>query len=56
MKDVMSFLLFLTFSMLGNIGMAQHGKVLMLDGDNDYMSVADHEDLDINSGESFSIT
>ncbi len=56
MKTVMRLLIVSVFALLGNIGMAQHGKVLQLDGDKDYMSVDDHDDLDINSGESFSIT
>jgi hypothetical protein len=35
---------------------AQSGMALSLDGQNDYMSVADHSDLDIDAGESFTIT
>lgn len=56
MKAVMRLLIFMALVFWTNISKAQHGKVLQLDGDKDYMSVADHDDLDINSGESFSIT
>jgi BNR repeat-like domain/Concanavalin A-like lectin/glucanases superfamily len=35
---------------------AQSGKALMLDGSGSYMSVADHDELDIQAGESFSLT
>jgi hypothetical protein len=35
---------------------AQQGHALLLDGNGDYMSVADHSDLDIDAGESLSLT
>ncbi len=35
---------------------AQNGKALLLDGSGDYMTVADHAELDIEAGENFSLT
>lgn len=35
---------------------AQQGHALFLDGSGDHMSVADHADLDMDAGESFSLT
>ncbi len=35
---------------------APNGKYLRLDGTNDYMQVADHDDLDIDPGKSFTFT
>lgn len=50
---VISFFLLITFTTDLS---AQNGKHLKLDGVNDYVEVMDHDDLDINSSEDFSIT
>lgn len=42
--------------LIGGACLAQTGNVLVLDGNGDYMSVADHPDLDLEAGESFSLT
>lgn len=44
------------FFLFVNTLTAQSGKALSLDGINDYMEVADHDDLDINAGENFTLT
>jgi len=48
----------LTFGISGwiNTGTAQSGMTLHINGINSYMSVPDHDDLDINAGENFTVT
>ncbi len=55
MKGLHLLLFFFTI-FLFNRAHAQLGNALLLDGDGDYMTVEDHNALDINAGESFSIT
>lgn len=54
-KQLYFFLVYLLLFCATNLN-AQNGKVLVFDGVNDYMSVADHSDLDIDAGENFTIT
>ncbi|KXK40425.1 MAG: exo-alpha-sialidase [Saprospiraceae bacterium] len=44
------------FHLFASIGISQTGKALFLDGAGDYMTVADHTDLNIKKGESFTLT
>lgn len=52
----MRLLLFFTLNLISFFLAGQTGKALYLDGDGDYMVVADHNDLDIESLEELTIT
>ncbi|MFT5166882.1 MAG: hypothetical protein ACI8P3_002114 [Saprospiraceae bacterium] len=56
MKNKVSFLTTVFFLFQSLSVYTQNGMALRLDGINDYMQVADHDDLDIDAGENFTFT
>ncbi len=56
MKNRLKIILFFASFLFCTQTNAQNGAFLSLDGINDYMSVADHDDLDINAGDDYTVT